>query len=298
MKLGDTMQRSLTLILNGRENNRMQSQDTIYLNLETMEAKELDSYVSKNFNSSEEVRKKYASKINPFLEQHKGLIERVESETGRKFNGSIVVTELDDNLVLERKKVIYKKDATLFKLICKNRKFLIELEKRDYINYRKAVDNNKPYMRIFSDYYGRELRFYCFEDKKFERTANEWRNSIKEYSYYYEIIRQVLKEYEGRYKELRLDSLDVLYSKYTRETIERKEELKEQREFLKNSKLLFEQEQNKIAIPRFKNYADEDGYPGDLEPLNTDAFVEETGLSHGKTKTLNNGHHQLYDYEN
>ena len=127
------------LILNGGKSNQMPLSETIQLTLETMESKELDAYISKNFNSSEEIRKKYASKINSFLEQYKSLIDRVEGETGRKFSGSIVVTELDENLILERKRVIYKREMILFRKVTSIKKFLLALEQRDYINKQSAI---------------------------------------------------------------------------------------------------------------------------------------------------------------
>ena len=55
------MERSLSLILNSRESNLMPWRDAICLNLETMDARELDEFISKKFQSSDEIRKKYAS---------------------------------------------------------------------------------------------------------------------------------------------------------------------------------------------------------------------------------------------
>lgn len=307
------MERSLDLILNGRESNKMPLQDTIYLSLEKMEAKDLDAYISKNFNSSDDIRKKYASKIDPFLEQYSSFIESVEQNTGRKFNGSIVITEMDNNLVLERKKVIYKKDMVLFRQITKNKIFLISLETRDYINYRKSLDDNKNYRRIFSEYFAKELRFYSVSDHKFKRIVGQWRNAIKESKYYYDIVRQVLKEYQNRYKELGLDSLDVIYSKYLQNLEEKKQseksfEVQEELEALEGLKqddhlskdLLMHLSDYQEPV-RYKTHADEEGYPGDLEDYSTDIIREDeefdSGLEHAKTKTLNNGHHKLFDYE-
>lgn len=351
------MERSLCLILNGGKNNKMHVQEAIYLTLETMDAKKLDEYISKNFNSSEEVRKKYAAKIDPFLEKYRSLLDRVEEETGRTFNGSIVITELGEDLMLERKKVLYKKDIVLFREVTKQKDFVLSLERRDYLNYYNALTKGENYSRLFVEYYGRELRFCCCSDDKFKRIMGSWRNSIKESYSYYEIIRRTLKSYNIRHKEFRLDSLDVLYTKYLQELERRKQtrkmaEIEADIEDLESittqdrlSEDLMEHMSDYAEPKRFKTHADEDGYPGDLEPWATDIIkVEdkvindlsglnkhneeptrfktyadeegypgdlevwgtdiipdedelEAGREHGRTKTLNNGHHGLFNYE-
>lgn len=287
----------------------MPLQNTIQLTLETMEAKDLDAYIAKNFNSSEEIRKKYSSKINPFLEQYKALIDRVERETGKKFSGSIVITELDENLVLERKRVIYKKEMILFRKVTQNKKFLLALEKRDYINKSSAINNNKKYKCIFSDFFGKELRFYCHSDNKFQRVVGQWRNAIKESYYYYDIVRATLKEYENRYKELGLPSLDVIYSQYLRDmgakktarrTVEVEEDLEATIPDDRLSQDLLEHLSDYEEPKRYRTYADEEGYPGDLEYWGQDVIPDdelEDGMEKGRVKTLNNGHHILLDQE-
>lgn len=267
------MDRSLSLILNGRESSIMSWHDVISLDLETMKAKDLDAYISKNFNSSDEVRKKYADKINPFLEQHKGLIEKVEKSNGRKYNGSIVVTEFHDDLTIERKKVIYKKDMILFREITNNKEFILVLENRDYINYQSALKNKRQYNRIFSEYFGKELRFYCFSESKFRRIMGQWRNAIKQSLYYYDIVREILKEYQNRYKDLGLDSLDVIYSKYLdNKSRKTSDDLQEELDFLGKIQdgEIFEQDllmhMSDYEEPkRYPKIYDEEGYPGDLE---------------------------------
>ena len=251
MNVGDTMERSLALVLNGREDNKLYLPTTISLTLETMESKELDDYISKNFESSEDVRAKYNSKITSFLEQHKSLIETVEKNTGRKFRGSIVITELGGDLTLERKKVLYKKDIILFQEIIKNKKFLLALNARDYINYNSALKERKPYIRIFPEYYSRELHFRCTNENQFKRILSQWQNMLKDSLHYYDIIRRVLKEYESRHLELKLDSLDVIYSKY--------------KNSIKQQELTKEEMLNTNVPTRYRSYADEDGYQGDLD---------------------------------
>lgn len=269
MKLGDTMTRSLTLLLNGGKSNTMPLDQAISLNLETMDSRDLDDYVSKSFNSSEEIRKKYADQINPFLEKHRNLIEKIESETGRSFQGSIVITELDEKLMLERKRVLYKKDIIVFKEIIKKIRFLLAIVNRDYINWINAQKKGEKYTRLFPEYYGRSFNHYSDNNNQFQRIRGEWLNSVKDNPNYYEFIRRILKEYEGRYKGLGLDSPDVVYSKYLEDKERKKQERQEAKQEAINSK-----EYENIPLvdskpDRVPNFADEDGYLGDLEDWNS-----------------------------
>ncbi|MBE6138755.1 MAG: hypothetical protein E7173_03325 [Firmicutes bacterium] len=295
------MERSLSLILNGGQSDQMPLSGTIMLTLVTMELKELDMYICKNFNSSSDVRAKYAAQIEPFLEQHKSLIERVERETGRKFRGSIVITELSDGLILERKKVIYKKDMVVFNRITRYKSFLLALERRDYLNSQRAGSKAKGYERIFSDFYSQQLRFYCHTDSRFKKVSGSWRMAIKESSRYYDIIRMVIKAYESRYKELNLPSIDVLYSEYLKEISARKnsnaindspEEL-EDIDLLTGTDRLTEDLRSHMddykEPKRYKTYADEEGYPGDLDDGCLDRMPGEEDLTSVKTKVLDNG---------
>lgn len=256
------MERSLCLILNGGKSNIMPLNEIIALNLETMDSNKLDEYVSKKFNSSDEIRNKYSSRIIPFLEDNKMFLSKVESESGKKYNGSIVIIESLDNSIVERKKVLYKKDIILFKEIIKNKKFMLELEKRNYINYQSTIRSGKKYNLIFSEFIGTQLRFYSTSDSKFTKIINQWINSIKEYSYYYDIIRRVLNEYQNRYKELGLDSMDVIYSKYLDR---KKKDVLEQ----------FETLNSKYEEPvRYPKIYDEEGYPGDLEDYSPERHLK------------------------
>lgn len=304
------MERSLSLVLD--------EMGEISLTLEKMESKKLDEYISKNFNSSEEIRKKYAAKINPYLEQHKDFITKVETDNNKRYAGSIVITELQDDLFIKRKKVLYKKDMIIFREITKNKKFVLALENRDYINYRNALKNDEKYDRIFSDYFGMEIRFRCTSDGKFNRTMGQWRNAIKDLNRYYDLIRTVLKEYKNRYRDLGLDSPDVVYSRYLAgQEVRYQSWLEEERqsdyEFaqaVKNGDKQAldlalhiddykEEKIDKTEEPvRYVSGADEDDYPGDLERWEKDqvSTIElEEGMSSSKTKSLNNGHYKLFD---
>ena len=235
-------------------------------------------------------------------------ISLVEKQIGRKFNGSIVIVELDNDLIFERKKVLYKKHMTLFKEITKNRKFMIALESRDYLNACKAKTDNRPYRRLFSEFFSKELRFHCCSEDKFKRISGQWRNAIKESKYYYDYVRIILKEYEERYKGLGLDSLDVIYSKYLNNIENKKQsrkmtEIKMELEDLTAttpkdslSKDLLSHLSDYEEPKRYRTYADEEGYPGDLEPGGQDSLLdnETSGVERGKTKTLSNGHSILF----
>lgn len=315
------MERCLSLVLD--------KEARISLTLEKMEAKALDEYISKNFTSSEDVRKKYSKQIEAFLAGHQNFIKEVEESNGKRYAGSIVITELQDDLTVKRIKVLYKKDIRIFKEISKNKKFILAVENRDYINYVNSIKNREDYYRIFLEYYAKELRFRSENPKHFKRIMGSWREAIKESKFYYDIIRRVLKEYEQRYKELKLDSPTVVYSKYLEErSIARKnKELEEEITSLDNlqkgdslerSLLMHEDDYRKedeedlitdeeIAMLfrkseqpiRYKTYADEEGYPGDLDDSytsghysNMDELMDEDVITTQKTKTLHNDHYE------
>lgn len=315
------MERCLSLVLD--------KEARISLTLEKMEAKALDEYISKNFTSSEDVRKKYSKQIETYLAGHQNFIKEVEENNGKSYAGSIVITELQDDLTVKRIKVLYKKDIRIFKEISKNKKFILAVENRDYINYINSIKNKENYYRIFAEYYAKELRFRSENPNHFKRITGSWREAIKESRYYYEIIRRVLKEYEQRYKELKLDSPTVVYSKYLEERsiVRKNKELEEEitsldnlqkGDSLEHSLLMHEDDYRKedegdlitdeeIAMLfrkpeqpiRYKTYADEEGYPGDLDDSytpghysNMDELMDEDVITTQKTKTLHNDHYE------
>ena len=315
------MERCLSLVLD--------KEARISLTLEKMEAKALDEYISKNFTSSEDVRKKYSKQIEAYLAGHQNFIKEVEENNGKSYAGSIVITELQDDLTVKRIKVLYKKDIRIFKEISKNKKFILAVENRDYINYINSIKNKENYYRIFAEYYAKELRFRSENPNHFKRITGSWREAIKESRYYYEIIRRVLKEYEQRYKGLRLDSPTVVYSKYLEERsiVRKNKELEEEitsldnlqkGDSLEHSLLMHEDDYKKedegdlitdeeIAMLfrkpeqpiRYKTYADEEGYPGDLDDSytpghysNMDELMDEDVITTQKTKTLHNAHYE------
>lgn len=312
------MERCLSLVLD--------KEARISLTLEKMEAKALDEYISKNFKSSEDIRRKYSKQIEAYLAEHQNFIKEVEENNGKRYAGSIVITELQDDLTVKRIKVLYKKDIRIFKEISKNKKFVLAVENRDYINYINSIKNKEEYHRIFLEYYAKELRFRSENPKHFKRIMGSWREAIKESRSYYKIIRRILKEYEQRYKELKLDSPTVVYSKYLEErSMARKnKELEEEIASLDNlqkgdnlerSLLMHEDDYRKedeedlitdeeIAMLfrkpeqpiRYKTYADEEGYPGDLDDSYTPGqysnMDEEEVVPPPKTKTLHNDYYE------
>ena len=126
------MIRNLSLILD-REGE-------ISLTLESMDSIELDKFIMKSFSSSEEVRNKYASIINPYLENHKNFLNDIYNKTGRKFRGSIVITELQDDRSTQLKRVFYKGYVSIYKKIfndlMQNRDFVIALRNYDYLQQK------------------------------------------------------------------------------------------------------------------------------------------------------------------
>lgn len=294
------MQRNLSLVLD--------KDAKISLTLETMEAKELDKYISKNFNSKDDVRTKYKSVIDEYLKQHQRFLDEVKQKTGRDYAGSIVITELQEDLSVKRVKVLYKKDIRIFKEITNNSKFILAFENRDYINYINALKNEEQYQRIFLDYYAKELRFRNMDNNKFKRVMGQWRNAIKESYRYYEIIRTTLKEYDLRYKELKLDSPNVVYSKYLENKSLRMANKKIEDEIMALDKLnqgdkfeqdlLMHMDDYQDEPKRYKTLVDEDEYPGDLEKLTNESNLEDdNSIEISKTKSLHNNHYQMFtDY--
>lgn len=294
------MQRNLSLVLD--------KDAKISLTLETMEAKELDKYISKNFNSKDDVRTKYKSLIDEYLKQHQRFLDEVKQKTGRDYAGSIVITELQEDLSVKRVKVLYKKDIRIFKEITNNSKFILAFENRDYINYINALKNEEQYQRIFLDYYAKELRFRNMDNNKFKRVMGQWRNAIKESYRYYEIIRTTLKEYDLRYKELKLDSPNVVYSKYLENKSLRMANKQIEDEIMSLDKLnhgdkfeqdlLMHMDDYQDEPKRYKTLVDEDEYPGDLEKLTNEVDLEDdNSIEISKTKSLHNNHYQMFtDY--
>ena len=217
---------------------------------------------------------------------------------------------------------------------------MLTIENRDYINYINSFKNGNEYSRIFSEYYAREIRFRSTNPQKFSRAINSWNEAIKESKDYFEIIRTLLKEYELRYKDLKLDSLAIVYSKSLEEKnlVRKSKELEE--EITSLSKLqsgdsfersLFMHQDDykkkdtsdkddfnlsdeewaaifkkpKEEPVRYKTYADEDGYPGDLDDSynrdqysNIDELEDESDtFTSSKTKTLHNNAYKYFRTE-
>lgn len=311
------MKRNLSLVLD--KDGKMS------LTLEHMEQNVLDEFTSKKFTSSEDIRKKYAKEIESYLQKNKDFIDMVEQKNKRKYAGSIVITDLQRDMTIKKIKVLYKKDIKVFEKIIKNKKFMLALENRDYINYINSLKENSGYSRIFSDYYAKELRFRSTLPNKFNHVINSWHEAIKQSDDYFEMIRRVLKEYELRYKELELDSLTVVYSKLVQEKSLAHKSKELEQELLSLDKLqngdkferdlLLHENDYKKNIPdlvfideddlkealkpptvtepkRYKTYADEEDYPGDLDDSyshnqysNID-YDEEIIFEKSKTKQL------------
>ena len=101
------MQRYLSIVLDNL--------CTINKTLIEDESYKLDDYISKTFNDSKEVRKKFNKIIQPFLEEHYKLINCVEQKNNKRYQGQIVILEVLDDGSFKRVKVLYKTDIKIIK---------------------------------------------------------------------------------------------------------------------------------------------------------------------------------------
>lgn len=292
------MERCLSLVLD--------TEAKISLILEKMEARELDEYILENFTSSEDVRQKYSKQIDAYLTEYKDFIEEVEESNGKRCAGRIVITERQDDLSVNPIKVLYLKDIIIFKEVIRNRAFMLKIEKKDF-EHKDLQD----YRRIFSDYHGKGLYFKSERASQFNRIVNSWYAQVKSFNSCYEIIRRVLKIYKKISKDEGFDSPDVVYSKYLKEqyTSRKIKKLKEEFGLLEKfqdddelEQYLLMNEYNHMEDvnsheseepTRYKTYADEDGYPGDLEDSypreyysNLDELIDKGAIAPEKRKLL------------
>lgn len=113
------MERTLSLIID--------DEAKLNLTLFSGTCQEIDEYTMKNFVNSEEIRKKYAKEIEPFLSANQAYIAASEKATGRKNRGKIVLLEsvqkgTEHYLIQQR--VLYKSAPHVAKEAIKSRKVM------------------------------------------------------------------------------------------------------------------------------------------------------------------------------
>lgn len=270
------MIRNLSLILD--------KDGEISLTLESMDSIELDKFIMKNFGSSEEVRNKYASIINPYLEQHKSFLDDVYNRTGRKFRGSIVITELQNDNSIQLKRVFYKGYISIYKQIfnslMQNRDFVIALRNYDSLRqYSNSDKNYKPLFRIgkgknpiypdIADYGESDrIRYAYLRGKDFEPIIADWKAIKRDRQEYYDAMRAAFSYYNNIYcrDHVGLKKVEDIAKQM-------KNEIEREREANKFDEALIDTNSVPVEEPvRYISGADEDGYPGDLERNDNSQF--------------------------
>ena len=270
------MSRNLSLILD-REGE-------ISLTLESMDGIELDKFIMKNFSSSEEVRRKYVNIIEPYLKGHKNFLDEIYNRTGRKFRGSIVITEVQDDNSIQLKRVFYKGYISIYKQIfndlMNSRDFVIALRNYDYL--QQNSNNKKNYMPLFRIGKGKnpihpdiadygdsdEIRYAYFKGRDFGPIIADWKSRKKAQEKYYDTMRSVFSYYNNIYcrDHIGLKKVEDLAKKM-------KAEIEREREANKFDEALIDMNSALIEEPvRYISGADEDGYPGDLEKNDNSQF--------------------------
>lgn len=142
------------------------------------ESYQLDKYISSNFDSSEQLRKKFDQIIKKFLQNNSNIIKKIEDKTNKRYSGQIVILSVLDDGNLKRVKVLYKKDLIFIKkTLIKNQEVMREFIK-SYKKYFSSYIINKT-KRILSDY-------------DYQYMINEWYHRILDNSNYFEICRDLL----------------------------------------------------------------------------------------------------------
>ena len=180
----------------------------IYKTLMKAESNELDKFTSK-FEDTYDIRKHFEKQIEEFFNDNADTIKNMEEKNNRKETGDIVVNEVNEYGMPERKRVIYKKSIIVFKEIIKKRSFMQVMARYDH--YGKAKNN-------FSIFSGFEnyiiMNDFTYKQGTFLANVSKWKTRIKKSENYYNIIRVFLKKYNEKYNELGLKSMDAIYKEY------------------------------------------------------------------------------------
>ena len=197
------MQRSLSLVLD--------PEFRLCLNLKKDEADEIDNFTTKNFESSEDIRKCFDKQIKQFLEENKRYIYEVEHRSGKRFRGRIVILEAvnkNDSLILIEKRVLYKKHKIAFNELVKDKKTMLkflEFENIGFIQY--------GYRRLISPFLSGKIKFLDYNVKsRVDFVKKELRQNN-----FYDILRILIKAYEFERKRRNLPTIDEIYENSKRQ---------------------------------------------------------------------------------
>lgn len=180
----------------------------IYKTLMKAESNELDKFTSK-FEDTYDIRKHFEKQIQEFFNDNADTIKKMEEKNNRKETGDIVVNEVNENGMPERKRVIYKKSIIVFKEIIKKRSFMQKMAVYDKL---RKTQNKFSIFSEFEKYI--IMNEYTYGQSSFLTNVSKWKTRIKKSENYYDIIRVFLKKYNQKYNELGLKSMDAIYKEY------------------------------------------------------------------------------------
>jgi len=180
----------------------------IYKTLMKAESNDLDKFTSK-FEDTYDIRKHFEKQIQEFFNDNADTIKKMEEKNNRKETGDIVINEVNEDGMPERKSVIYKKNIIVFKEIIKKRSFMQAMARYD--NLRKT--RNK--FSIFSEFENYVIMNECtYGQSSFLTNISKWKTKLKKSENYYDVIRIFLRKYKEKYKDLGLKSVDAIYKEY------------------------------------------------------------------------------------
>ncbi len=145
------------------------------------ESYQLDKYIYDNFKDVCEIRSRFKQGIEQFLNANSNLISSIEKRNKKKYNGQIVILEVNEDGNLIQVRAIYKKDTDIIKKLLNDQYFM-----RDF------VASNRSY---FSDFIYDETRIKK-PDYFYKRMMREFYSKIKKNKKFFEFCRSILRAAE------------------------------------------------------------------------------------------------------
>lgn len=243
------MERMLSLVLDRDAEKR--------LILYKSDSVAMDEYTIKNFEDSEQIRKKYRHQIEIFLKENEDYLKNVSANYKR---GHVVLLEENSFHEVKKVKILYKKHLFAFKEICKDRLTMQEFSRKEKIGYysyglKRLVSPHIQKMISYSGTFDKPSQLkYIEKELKKDKTS------------FYEIVRIMVKAYENQ-KITRpyLKTMEQMYKEHKMKSEAKKIEKKN----LNNSSI--SDNQNSNSNKPFDDIQEKryniDGFDYDLEEL-------------------------------
>lgn len=142
------------------------------------ESYQLDKYIYDNFKDSESIRMRFKKEIEKFFNENSNLISSIEMRNHKKYNGQIVILQVDEDGNLIRIKVVYKKETDRVKELLNNQDFM-----------KKFITYNRHY---FSDFIYHQTRRKQY-DSFYKRIMNQFYSKLKTSESFFDFCRSILK---------------------------------------------------------------------------------------------------------